>query len=58
MKFGPVVQNEMSLKEKVYGRRHNRQRRITTAHLEPSAKKLILKKQQMTKHGKLLSMQS
>ena len=39
MKFGPLVQEEMSFKEKVYGRRtDSRQRLITIAHLEPSAK--------------------
>ena len=43
MKFGPVVQEEMSFKEKVYGRTHdgrttdNGQRPITIAHIEPSA---------------------
>ena len=42
LKFGPVVQKEMSLKEKVYARRtdgrtDDGQRPITIAHLEPSA---------------------
>ena len=40
MKLGPVVQEEMSFKEKVYGRTDGRtddgQRPITIAHLEPS----------------------
>ena len=53
MKFGQVVQKEMSLKEKVYGRTHNGQRPITIAHLDPSAKKFILNKQQMTKTCKI-----
>ena len=37
MKFGPVVQEEMSFKEKVYGLTHDGQRMITIAHLDPSA---------------------
>ena len=44
MKLGPRDQKEMSFKEKVYGRtdgwmqeRHDGQRPITIAHLEPSA---------------------
>ena len=42
MKFVPVVQEEMSFKEKVYGwtddgrTKDDRQRPITVAHLEPS----------------------
>ena len=36
--FGPVVQEEMLLKERVYGQRtDDGQRPITIAHLEPSA---------------------
>ena len=38
MKFGPVVQEEMSFKEKVYRQTDDRQRPITTAHLEPSVR--------------------
>ena len=38
MKFGPVVQEEMSVKEKFYGRTtDDGQRPIIIAHLEPSA---------------------
>ena len=43
MKLGPVVQEEMSFKEKVYERTTDR-RPITIAHLEPSAQ-VILKSQ-------------
>ena len=32
-----VVQEEMSFKERVYGRTDDRQKQITKAHLEPSA---------------------
>ena len=41
------------VKRKVYVQKHNGQRPITIAHLEPSAKKFILKKQQMTKTCKI-----
>ena len=45
MKLGPVVQEEMSFKEKVYGRTtDDGQRPITIAHIEPSAKKRWLNK--------------
>ena len=38
MKLGPVVQEEMSFKEKVYAlQTDNRQRPITIPHLEPLA---------------------
>ena len=37
MKLGPVVQEEMSFKEKAYARTDDGQRLITIAHLEPSA---------------------
>ena len=38
MKFGPVVQEEMSLKEKVYGQRmDDGQRLMTQAHIQPLA---------------------
>ena len=36
MKFGPVVQEEMSFLEKIYGRQTGR-RLITITHIEPSA---------------------
>ena len=37
VKFGPVVQEKMLIKENVYRRTHNGQRPITIAHLEHSA---------------------
>ena len=42
MQFGPVVEEEMSFKEKVYGRTHDGRtddgrRPITIAHIVPSA---------------------
>ena len=52
MKFGPVVQEEMSFKEKVYGRigapwRDDGQRPITKAHLE-------LKKLRIDGHARMM----
>ena len=37
MKLGTVVQEEISFKEKVYGRTDDGQRPITIAYLEPLA---------------------